>query len=85
MSLRLLILRRAQGELTSLRSPDYERVRDAIRSLADEPLPRGSKKLAGRPGWRIRVGRFRVVYEIDPPGRTITILHIGHRRDVYRT
>lgn len=59
-------------------------MRDAIRNLAEEPRPAGSKKLTGRAGWRIRVGSFRVVYEIDDPNRVVTVLHIGHRRDVYR-
>jgi len=78
------ILRRAQKELSNLPHEPYVRVRDAIRRLAGEPRPSGSKKLAGRTGWRIRVGSYRVVYEIDDPAHLITIMHIGHRRDVYR-
>jgi mRNA interferase RelE/StbE len=84
MSFRLQILRRAQRELASLKSPDYERVKDAIRGLGAEPFPRGSKKLTGRQGWRIRVGPYRVVYEIDHQKQALTVLHIGLRRDVYR-
>ncbi len=44
---------------------------------------RGCKKLSGRDGSRIRLGDFRVVYEIDDAKQIVTILHIGHRRDVY--
>jgi len=62
----------------------YERVRDAIRVLAEAPRPTGCLKLTGRDGWRIRVGNYRVVYEIDDGGRMVTVLHIGHRRDIYR-
>jgi mRNA interferase RelE/StbE len=40
--------------------------------------------LTGRAGWRIRVGIYRVIYEINDVQRHITILHVGHRRDVYR-
>lgn len=80
----IAILRRAQKELADLPRDMYVRTRDAIRALAEEPRPPGSKKLAGRTGWRIRVGSYRVVYEIDDPNRSITIMHIGHRRDVYR-
>jgi mRNA interferase RelE/StbE len=80
----LTILRRAQKELSALPQEPYVRVRDAIRKLAEEPRPNGSKKLAGRSGWRIRVGSYRVIYEIDDPNHLITIMHIGHRRDVYR-
>ena len=80
----LAILRRAQKELSNLSQEPYVRVRDAIRQLAREPRPSGSKKLAGREGWRIRVGSYRVVYEIDDPNHVVTVMHIGHRRDVYR-
>ena len=84
MTYTLAILRRAQKELSDLPQDAYARVRDAIRNLAEEPRPSGSKKLAGRAGWRIRVGSYRVVYEIDDPNRMITVMHMGHRRDVYR-
>jgi mRNA interferase RelE/StbE len=84
MTYAITILRRAQKELSDLPQEPYLRVRDTIRDLAEEPRPIGSKKLAGRTGWRIRVGSYRVVYEIDDPNHVVTILHIGHRRDVYR-
>lgn len=80
----ILILRRAQKELCSLPREPYTRVRDTIRALSEEPRPEGSRKLTARPGWRIRIGSYRVIYEIDDTNHLITILHIGHRRDVYR-
>ena len=84
MTYTVLILRRAQKELQQLPREDYERVRDAIRALTHEPRPAGCLVLTGRTGWRIRVGTYRVIYEIHDAQRTITILHVGHRRDVYR-
>jgi mRNA interferase RelE/StbE len=84
MSYTVLILRRAQKELAKLPSEAYQHVRDAIRNLAQEPRPHGSAKLTGREGWRIRVSDYRVIYEIDDQQREVIILHIGHRRDVYR-
>lgn len=84
MTYAIFILRRAQKELSGLPHESYTRVRDAIRRLADEPRPGGSKKLTGRAGWRIRVGSYRVVYEVADQARVVTIMHIGHRRDVYR-
>jgi len=80
----VLILRRAQKELAQVPTQSYERVRDAIRALAGDQRPRGCLKLTAREGWRVRVGDYRVVYEIDDQERTITILHVGHRREVYR-
>ena len=84
MSYELKILRRAQRSLGRLPQRDYERVRDAIRALADEPRPPGCRKLTGRDSWRIRVGRYRVIYEIDDTVRIVSVLDVGHRRDVYR-
>ncbi|MGH7452625.1 MAG: type II toxin-antitoxin system RelE family toxin [bacterium] len=83
MSYGINIFRRAQKELATLPTLVYPRVRDAIRGLANAPRPPGCKKLIGRDGWRIRVGDYRVIYEIDDNAQIITIMHIGHRRDVY--
>jgi mRNA interferase RelE/StbE len=84
MSYALSILPRAQKELAQLPRSAYEHVREAIRDLGHEPRPAGCLKLTGREGWRIRVGDHRVIYEIDDDQQSVTILHIGHRRDVYR-
>ncbi len=62
----------------------YARVRDAITALGEHSRPPGCLKLIGRDGWRIRIGDYRVVYEIDDRGQVVTVLHVGHRRDVYR-
>ncbi|HEY0545172.1 MAG TPA: type II toxin-antitoxin system RelE/ParE family toxin [Pyrinomonadaceae bacterium] len=75
----LLILRRAQKELARVPVNDYERVRDAMGALATVPRPTGCRKLVGREGWRIRIGDYRVIYEIDDKQKTVT----GNRRDVY--
>jgi mRNA interferase RelE/StbE len=84
MSYSIGILRRAQKELAQVPKQEYERVKEAIKNLSQEPRPAGCKKLSGREGWRIRVGDYRVIYEIDDPQQSLTILHIGHRRDVYK-
>lgn len=84
MTYTLVILRRAQRELADLPMEAYPRVREAIRKLGEDPRPTGCMKLSGRDGWRIRVGSYRVIYEIDDAQRQVTILHIGHRREVYR-
>ena len=84
MSYGLSILRRAQKELAHTSPDAYRRLVEAIRGLGEEPRPAGCRKLRGRDGWRIRVGDFRVIYEIDDVSRTVTVLALGHRRDVYR-
>ena len=83
MSHQLLISRRGQKALASLPKGDYERVRDAIASLGENPRPAGCKKLVGREGWRIREGDYRVIYEVDDGKLQVTVLDIGHRRDIY--
>jgi len=84
MTYRLMILRRAQKELGQLPHEAYEQVRDAIMALGEDPRPRLCRKLTGREGWRIRVGRYRVIYEVDDSQQVVTVLHVGHRQDVYR-
>jgi mRNA interferase RelE/StbE len=83
MSYEVFILRRAQKELANLPKTDYERMRNAVVVLAENPRPAGCKKLTGREGWRIRSGDYRAIYEIDDTQKRVTVLHIGHRRDVY--
>lgn len=84
MSYKVFILRRAQRELAELPTEAFQRAKEAILNLSEEQRPSGCRKLTGREGWRIRVGEYRVLYEIDDAERTVTILHVGHRRDVYR-
>jgi len=83
VSYQILILRRAQKELAALAKGEYERTRDAIAALAADPRPPGSKKLVDRDGWRIRSGSNRVIYTIDDPQKKVTVLNVGHRRDIY--
>lgn len=83
MTYTLLISRRAQKELANIARSELAWIRDAIISLSENPGPGNCKKLVGREGWRIRSGSYRVNYEIDDAKQDITVLHIGHRRDIY--
>jgi mRNA interferase RelE/StbE len=85
MTYSISILRRAQKSLGKLPRSNYEKVRDAIANLADNPRPIGCKKLTGRSAWRIRVGVYRVIYEIEDRQLIVTVIDIGHRRDIYRS
>ncbi len=84
MSYALAIFPSAQRELGSLPPEVSRRVRAAIVDLAHEPRPPGCRKLTGREGWRLRVGDYRILYDVDDGTQTVTVVHIGHRRDVYR-
>jgi mRNA interferase RelE/StbE len=75
MTYTVSILRRAQKELQRLPAEDYERVREAMRALAHNPRPAGCLALTGRAGWRIRVGDYRVIYEIRRSSATTLIMN----------
>ncbi len=81
---RIQVLPRAIRALARLPDNMHQRLTEAIDALADNPRPGECRKLRGRQDWRIRVGNYRVVYEVDYTRKTVTILDIGHRRDVYR-
>jgi mRNA interferase RelE/StbE len=79
---------RPAAERSFLKLPSSVRVRlqPLIEGLAAEPRPHGARKLTGsRDRWRVRVGDYRVVYEIHGSALLVLILAVGHRREVYRT
>lgn len=83
------LARRAEGGLRRLRRRDpaaYRRVAAAIRTLASEPRPQGSKRLSGvQPhAWRLRIGEYRVVYEIDGDRLIVLVVNVAPRGEVYR-
>ncbi len=84
MTYSLSILRSAEKSLASLAPVIQDRIIAAIRRLAVSPRPAGVKKLAGREAWRIRVGDYRVIYEISDADLTILVVDVGHRRGIYR-
>lgn len=60
------------------------RVLRALSALAEEPRPAGVKKLVGADNaWRIRIGEYRAIYEIDDGVLTVVVFRVGHRREVY--
>ena len=75
---------RARRELNRL-PPQYAGlVGRGIDGLSENPRPRGSLRLQARPGYRLRVGSYRVIYQVDDAARLVIINRVGHRRDVYR-
>jgi mRNA interferase RelE/StbE len=80
----VLIERRAQRVLAKIAQPQRDRIIAAIQRLGDEPRPAGVKKLSGREAWRIRVGAYRVLYEIRDSQLIVLVVDVGHRRGIYR-
>ena len=82
---KVLLERGAEKDMNRLPKDVFGRVINAIQALADSPRPPGSKKLVGSPpGWRIRIGDYRVIYDIDDRAESLRILRVRHRREVYR-
>ncbi len=81
---RLVIKRPAERDLRRLPQPLFRRINQAILALADDPRPSGTRKLKGAlDGWRLRVGHYRIVFQVDDSARVVTIVRVRHRRDVY--
>ena len=83
-SYKLLIKPSAAKELEALPRKDRSRIVAKIKGLADNRHPPGSEKLSGEEKYRLRNGDYRVLYSIQDASATVTIVKIGHRRDVYR-
>lgn len=84
MTYSIEILRSAQKELNKINRQDQDRIISSIESLANTPRPDGCTKLSGRPAWRIRIGSYRVIYEIQDEKLIVFVVKIGHRREIYR-
>lgn len=81
----VLISRRAVRALASLPRSEQQRVRAAIDLLAENPRPPGCRPLKGEPGvYRVRVGDYRILYEVFDQRLVVHVVRVAHRRDVYR-
>lgn len=73
----------AQKQLEKIFPPHFNRVIKAINQLSGNPRPPGCKKLTARPGYRIRVGDYRIIYTVEDKILTVFVIDIGHRREIY--
>ena len=77
--------RTAQRDLKKLTPDVFRRIDSYIRPLAENPRPVGCRKIVDSGNaWRIRIGDYRVVYEVDDREKVVRIMYIRHRREVYR-
>ena len=83
-SYKLLINRSAAKELEELPLKVRRRIASKVDALRAEPRPSGVEKLSGQEKYRIRQDDYRVLYSIDDNTRTVTVVKIDHRREVYR-
>jgi len=69
--------------LKKIHPEDKERIQGAIALLGQDPRPPKAIALSGRPGYRVRVGDYRIIYTIEDDVLLVVVVTVGHRRDVY--
>ena len=84
MRYRVILPKSVQKELDRLPDEIANRILARLSLLETNPRPADVKKLKGRDAWRIRIGDYRVIYEIHDRILQIIVVTIGHRREVYR-
>jgi mRNA interferase RelE/StbE len=83
-SYEILVRGKAAKQIKQLPPHYFDLVRQHIDSLAENPRPPDAKKLKGDVGYSLRVGTYRILYDIDDGAQVITIYRVKHRREVYR-
>jgi len=81
---KILVRKSVSKDLHRITRKDVRRIVKAMRALADAPRPPQSKKLSGEEKYRLRCGRYRIIYEIQDEQLVICVVRIRHRRDAYR-
>lgn len=71
-------------QLKRLGKTQAERLTVAIYLLGEDPRPAGCKRLTGRDAYRVRVGDYRIIYEVHDGVLQVLVLRVGHRREVYK-
>lgn len=85
MTYRVQFTTAAARQIRKLPPHPRERLLASVAMLADNPRPPGATKLVGeRTAWRIRVGEYRVIYDVVDESLTVTVVRAAHRREVYR-
>ena len=84
MKYQIFVERFAVKQILKLDKNAIPLIKSAIARLADNPRPFGYKKLKGEEAYRIRVGSYRIIYEIDDHKIIVTVVSIEHRKDIYK-
>lgn len=81
---RVFFKKSVQKDLSAIPKEDLKRILSRIQSLEEEPRPPGCEKLTGQERYRLRQGRYRIVYSIQDDELSVWIVTVGHRKDIYR-
>ncbi|MDW7729325.1 MAG: type II toxin-antitoxin system RelE/ParE family toxin [Bacillota bacterium] len=82
---RIFFKKSVEKDLNRIAKNELKKIIARITALADDPRPPGSEKLTGSERYRIRQGRYRIVYSIQDYELTIWVVKVAHRKDVYKT
>ena len=74
-----------EKDCSSIPKKDLQKIIERIGLLAENPRPQGCEKLTAQEKYRIRQGRYRIVYSIQDEELTVWIIKVGHRKDIYRS
>jgi mRNA interferase RelE/StbE len=80
----IVLSKKAQKQLDKLSDNIADPILEAIANLEENPRPQGCKKLKGRDGFRIRVGNYRIIYDIFDTELVVDVIALGHRKDIYK-
>ncbi len=84
-SFRIVLKSSVEKDLRKINEPFLSRVLEKVEALAVAPFPAGYAKLAGSEHlYRVRVGDYRIVYQVSVPDAVIVVIYIRHRKEVYR-
>ena len=75
--------KKALKELAKINDPFYSSIKEAITNLTIDPRPQGYKKLKGSHGYCVRIGNYRVIYDIFDRELIVDVIALGHRKDIY--
>jgi mRNA interferase RelE/StbE len=81
---KLFFKKSVQKDFDSIPKKDLKRILSRIESLSEDPRPKGCEKLTGQERYRLRQGRYRIVYSIQDDELTVWVVKVGHRKDIYR-
>ena len=71
-------------DLKIIPQKDLKKILERIESLSEDPRPSGYERLTGQQRYRLRQGRYRILYSIQDDELTVWVVKVGHRKDIYR-
>lgn len=83
-SYNVFVKKSAEKELRQIPARDLAKIVEKIKNLAQNPRPHGAEKMEGGDRYRIRQGDWRFIYSIDDATKTVTVVRVGNRREIYR-